>query len=169
MSRPAIFLGLGSNLGPRERTLAAGLEGLSSRGFAARRRSATYLSEPVGGPPQSWYANLVVEGESDLDPESLLQACLETERDLGRERRERWGPRTLDVDLLLYGDELRETPDLELPHPRLHERLFVLAPLAEIAPDLRHPRLDLTARELEARCADGSRILRLTAPVGGPR
>lgn len=166
MPRAAIFLGLGSNLGPRERTLDQGLEGMARRGFSTRRRSSTYLSEPVGGPPQGWYVNLVVEGESDLDPQGLLAACQETERDFGRERRERWGPRTLDVDLLLYGDETREAPDLLLPHPRLHERLFVLAPLAEIAPEARHPRLGLTARELYARCADRSQVLRLGRALG---
>jgi 2-amino-4-hydroxy-6-hydroxymethyldihydropteridine diphosphokinase len=169
MPRPAIYLGLGSNLGPRERTLDQALERIARRGFSARRRSSAYLSEPVGGPAQGWYVNLVVEGESDLDPQMLLAACQETERELGRERRERWGARTLDVDLLLYGDETRETPDLLLPHPRLHERLFVLAPLAEIAPEVRHPRLGLTARELHARCADRSRVVRLAHAVGERR
>jgi 2-amino-4-hydroxy-6-hydroxymethyldihydropteridine diphosphokinase len=170
MARPTIYLGLGSNLGQRGRTLDQGLERIARRGFTPRKRSSTYLTEPVGGPPQQgWYLNLVVVGETDLTPEDLLLACQETERDLGRERRERWGPRTLDIDLLLYGNEQRQTLDLVLPHAHLAERLFVLAPLEEIAPDVRHPRLGLTARELRARCPDPSRVMRCSSSLGDAR
>ncbi len=161
-----IYLGLGSNLGQRERTLAQGLERMARRGFDPKRRSSIYLTEPLGGPRQGWYLNLVVAGESRLTPDELLAASLDTERELGRERGERWGARTLDIDLLLYDDELRQSPELVLPHARLAERLFVLAPLEEIAPELRHPRLGLTARELRARCPDGSRVIRCTSTMG---
>jgi 2-amino-4-hydroxy-6-hydroxymethyldihydropteridine diphosphokinase len=158
MAPADVVLGLGSNVGDRERALDRGLSLLATRGFRASRRSSTYLTEPVGGPPQDWFLNLVVAGQSDLTPEELLRACQATERDLGRVAGERWGPRTLDIDLLLYGDDVVSSARLSLPHPRLHERLFVLVPLVEIAPERRHPTLGLTARQLRERCADRSRV-----------
>jgi len=162
MLRPRVFLGLGSNLGEREGTLARTLALLSERGFSLTRCSSLYLTEPVGGPPQDCYLNAVAEGASALPPEQLLRACLDVERALGRTREVRWGPRTIDIDLLLYGDERRATAELTLPHPRLHERQFVLVPLAEIAPELRHPVLGVSARELQQRCTDRSRVTRYT-------
>ncbi len=158
MAREGVFLGLGSNLGDRERYLSEGLRSLARRGFRPVRASVLYETEPVGGPPQGWFLNMVSQGETDLQPEELLAACLETEEELGRERETRWGPRTLDLDLLLFGDEVRDTPMLTLPHPRLAERLFVLVPLSELAPDLRPPRLGLSVAELRERCADPSRL-----------
>jgi 2-amino-4-hydroxy-6-hydroxymethyldihydropteridine diphosphokinase len=164
-----VFLGLGSNVGERERMLDHALTLLAERGFSLKRRSSLFLTEPLGGPPQDWYLNMVAEGASELSPEELLAVCLNVERDLGRTRDVRWGPRTIDIDLLLYGDERRATETLALPHPRLHERQFVLAPLAEIAPRLRHPVLSLTARELRQRCIDKSRVLRYASRAGGSR
>jgi 2-amino-4-hydroxy-6-hydroxymethyldihydropteridine diphosphokinase len=162
---PAVFLGLGSNLGAREQTLARALDALQARGFLRRRASSLYLTEPVGGPPQDWYVNQVVAGETRLAPEAMLAACQAVEQAFGRERGVKDAPRTLDVDLLLHGDELRDGPELVLPHPRLHERRFVLVPLVEIAPELRHPRLGRTARELLASCSDAARVLPHT-PAG---
>jgi 2-amino-4-hydroxy-6-hydroxymethyldihydropteridine diphosphokinase len=158
MAPADVVLGLGSNLGDRERALEQGLRRLVERGFRPLLRSSTYLTEPVGGPPQGWFLNLVVAGASDLSAEDLLTACQDTERDLGRLPAERWGPRTLDVDLLLYGNDLVSSDRLSVPHPRLHERLFVLVPLEEIAPERRHPILGLTTRELRERCPDRSRV-----------
>jgi 2-amino-4-hydroxy-6-hydroxymethyldihydropteridine diphosphokinase len=129
------------------------------------RRSSRYLTEPVGGPQQEWYLNQVVAGETALLPEQLLAACLEVEAAFGRERLVRNGPRTLDVDILFFADLVSESPSLTLPHPRLHERRFVLEPLCEIAPELVHPRLHLTVRELLARCLDVSEVRRY-APAG---
>ena len=131
---------------PRSRAPSGG----SPRGgFRVTRRSSLWLTEPVGGPPQGWFLNAVAEGETALRPEALLEACLATEREMGRVRAERNGPRTIDVDVLLFGDERCSSPGLVIPHPRLHERRFVLEPLAEIAPGLRPPR----ARPHRARAA----------------
>jgi 2-amino-4-hydroxy-6-hydroxymethyldihydropteridine diphosphokinase len=153
---PVVFLGLGSNLGDREAAIAGALERLLARGFRVTRRSSLWLTEPVGGPPQGWFLNAAAGGETDLTPEALLEACLDTEREMGRVRTVPNGPRTIDVDILLFGDERRGGPGLVLPHPRLAERRFVLEPLAEIAPDVVVPALGLTVRELLARCPDTS-------------
>jgi 2-amino-4-hydroxy-6-hydroxymethyldihydropteridine diphosphokinase len=143
-----IYLGLGSNVGERERALRTALHLLEGQGVAAQRVSSLYLTEPVGGPPQDWFLNMVVAASYDRSPEELLAACLLVERALGRERRVRNGPRTMDIDVLLFGSEQRNQDGLTIPHPRLHERRFVLEPLAEIAPDLLHPVLQMTVGEL---------------------
>jgi 2-amino-4-hydroxy-6-hydroxymethyldihydropteridine diphosphokinase len=160
MALPAVFLGLGSNLGDREAAIAGAIARLDARGFRTTLQSSLWLTEPVGGPPQGLFLNAVAGGETALDPEALLEACLATEREMGRVRAERNGPRTIDVDVLLYGSERRAAPGLVVPHPRLHERRFVLAPLAEVAPALVHPVLGLTAAELLARCPDRSFVRR---------
>jgi 2-amino-4-hydroxy-6-hydroxymethyldihydropteridine diphosphokinase len=160
---PDVFIGLGSNQGDRRALLAQGLLSLVYAGFGVTRESSLYLTEPVDAPPQEWFLNAVAAGRTTLTPEELMAACLEVERSLGRERTVHHGPRTLDLDILIYGEERRDEPGLTLPHPRLHERRFVLTPLAELAPDLRHPRLGATMRELLERCPDHSRVVKLTA------
>jgi 2-amino-4-hydroxy-6-hydroxymethyldihydropteridine diphosphokinase len=161
MPSPSVYIGLGSNLGDRRAQLARGLDALAQAGFAVDAMSSLYLTEPVDAPPQDWFVNAVAAGHTGLSPEELLGACLEVERAQGRERTVHHGPRTLDLDILIYGDALREGPGLTLPHPRLHERRFVLTPLCELAPELRHPRLGATVRELLADCPDDSRVVRL--------
>src|SRR5262245_13614578 len=161
---PAVFIGLGSNLGDREEALSRGRRALEERGFRVRVQSSLYETEPVGGPPQDWFLNQVIGGDTELAPEALLQAGLDAEREMARVRGVPDGPRTLDVDLLLYGAEVREGASLRLPHPRLHLRRFVLVPLVEVAPAVRHPILGLDARTLLERCPDVSRV-RLHSPA----
>ena len=154
-----MFISLGANVGDREANLLAARRGLEARGFRVTAMSSLYLTEPVDAPPQEWFLNAVAGGETALSPEALLQACLDTEREMGRGRDVPRGPRTIDLDLLLYGSEVRQAAGLVLPHPRMHERRFVLVPLAEIAPGARHPVLGLTAAEMLRRCPDRAQVV----------
>ncbi len=137
MKEVLFYLGLGSNLGERERFL---LEALNRLHFAGKicitRWSSIYETEPVGNVEQGPFLNMVVEGKTALSVEQLLHKVLEVERHGGRIRNVRWGPRTIDIDILLYDHISLKTENLTVPHPRLTERAFVLIPLAEIAPDL---------------------------------
>ena len=131
------YLGLGSNLGDRLGYLQLAVDALARvRGVAVIAVSPVYETAPVGGPPQDAYLNAVAAIETDLDPHELLHQCQMIEELAARERVERWGPRTLDVDVLLVDDRHADGPDLILPHPRMWERGFVLAPLRDVAPDL---------------------------------
>jgi len=146
------YVALGSNLGDREATLRAALAGLAATpGCTLVATSRLYETEPVG-PPQGAYLNAVAALDTTLAAPALLTRLFELERAAGRERSgERNSPRTLDLDLLLYGDAVLDAPGLRVPHPRLHERAFVLAPLAELAPDLVHPALGVRIAELARR------------------
>jgi 2-amino-4-hydroxy-6-hydroxymethyldihydropteridine diphosphokinase len=147
------FIGLGSNLGDREENVRAALERLSELG--PLRASTVRETDPVGLTEQPMFLNAVAEVRTDLPARKLLASLLAIERDLGRDRtvEQRWGPRTIDLDLLLYGGEVVDEPGLTVPHPRLAERLFVLEPLHELAPDLVLPdgrRIkDLLATQVE--------------------
>jgi 2-amino-4-hydroxy-6-hydroxymethyldihydropteridine diphosphokinase len=130
------YLGLGSNLGDRLGNLQRAVDLLGvTPGVRVCRSSRVFESAPVGGPPQPDYLNAVVEADTDLGPRELLAACRAVEDGLGRVRDERWGPRPIDVDLLTYDEETIDEPDLVVPHPRMHERGFVLVPLTEIRAD----------------------------------
>jgi 2-amino-4-hydroxy-6-hydroxymethyldihydropteridine diphosphokinase len=125
------YLALGANLGDRLANLRQGVSLLEERGAHLLRSSRVYETEPVG-PPQPDYLNVVIEVETDLSPRGLLIACLAVEQAMGRVRGERWGPRVIDVDILTFGDLDVEEPDLQIPHPRMHERGFVMIPLMEL-------------------------------------
>jgi 2-amino-4-hydroxy-6-hydroxymethyldihydropteridine diphosphokinase len=143
-----IYLALGSNIGDRESNLRAAIEQMPRAGIQVLRESPLYETEPVGFTDQRWFLNMAVEAETALFPMQLLTRTSRIERALGRVRTVPNGPRTIDIDILLFGNAVVRSPRLEIPHPRLHERRFVLAPLADLAPDLRHPVLRKTIRQL---------------------
>ncbi|HYI73751.1 MAG TPA: 2-amino-4-hydroxy-6-hydroxymethyldihydropteridine diphosphokinase [Gaiellaceae bacterium] len=145
------YVGLGANLGPREITLLRAVDLIAAtEGVDALEVSQLRETEPVGVADQPPFLNGAVRIETSLEPRALLDALLEIERSLGRVRGERWGPRTLDLDLLVYGSETVDEPGLRVPHPRLHERRFALEPLAELDPDLAVPGLGRVSEALAA-------------------
>jgi 2-amino-4-hydroxy-6-hydroxymethyldihydropteridine diphosphokinase len=142
------FLSLGSNVGDRERNLEAALRQLTAPSLYIRQISSVYETEPVDYTGQRWFLNLAVEAETELFPMQLLWRIAKVEHQLGRVRTIDKGPRTIDIDILFYGRAVIRTPALEVPHPRIAARRFVLAPLAELAPELRHPVTHQTVREM---------------------
>jgi 2-amino-4-hydroxy-6-hydroxymethyldihydropteridine diphosphokinase len=162
-----VYLSLGSNMGNRERNLRAALERFAAAELEVLRVSPIYETEPVDLAEQGWFLNLVVEGRTDLFPRQLLARTQRIERALGRVRTVPKGPRTIDIDILLYGNAVVRGATLEIPHPRMGVRRFVLVPLADLAPDLRHPVTHRTVREmLDAAPAE---IVRLADLPLGPR
>ena len=144
-----VYLSLGSNIGEREQMLQSALDHLHGRDLAIKRVSPVYETEPVDFKEQRPFLNLVAEAETELFPMMLLSRVRKIEQQLGRRRAgPSKGPRTIDIDILLYGGSRIHSPRLEIPHPRMHERRFVLAPMAELAPDLQHPELRRTMRDL---------------------
>lgn len=130
-----VLLGLGGNLGDPAAAIEAAVGQLRQGGVTVAARSALYRTAPHGVTDQPDFVNAALSGRTSLDPHALLRLCLGIEAGLGRVRRERWGPRSLDIDLLAYDDLVLRAPDLVLPHPRLTERAFVLVPLLDVAPD----------------------------------
>ncbi|MDT5296169.1 MAG: 2-amino-4-hydroxy-6-hydroxymethyldihydropteridine diphosphokinase [Acidobacteriota bacterium] len=154
------YVGVGSNLGDRAGNLLFGVRGMLAAGLRVRRLSSVYETEPVGvADAQPAFLNMVAELGGPLpSPEELLARLLKIEHAHGRRRERPRAPRTLDLDLLLYGDERRETELLTLPHPRMHLRRFVLAPLVELAPAARHPTTGHTYSELLAAAGEDARV-----------
>jgi 2-amino-4-hydroxy-6-hydroxymethyldihydropteridine diphosphokinase len=143
-----VYLSLGSNIGDRQSNLQTAIERLAGRRLRILRTSPIYETEPVDYTGQRWFLNQVAEAETEFFPMQLLARIGKIERELGRVRTLPKGPRTIDIDILLYGRMVVRSAALEIPHPRMAQRRFVLAPLADLAPDLRHPVTSLTVREM---------------------
>ena len=167
MPERVVFIGLGSNQGDREGSLSRAVRALRVAGMKPALSSSVYRTEPLEVIDQEEFLNQVVGCLTALRPEEILEICLGVERSMGRRRTREKGPRGIDLDLLLCGDEIREDTALKVPHPRMHLRRFVLVPLVEIAPGARHPLLGKTAAELLLSCPDRSRVERLEAPAEG--
>lgn len=161
------FLCLGSNLGKRLANLRAAVDALAANPAIAVDRnfgvSSVYETDPIGGPPgQPDFLNAVIRIDTSLTPRELLEVTRSIEKALGREREVHHGPRTIDIDILLYGTQFIDMPDLQIPHTRLHQRRFVLEPLCELAPDAVHPLLNLTVRKMAQQATDiNGRIARI--------
>jgi 2-amino-4-hydroxy-6-hydroxymethyldihydropteridine diphosphokinase len=155
-----VYLSIGSNLGGRERNLRDALALLAGPSLRILRVSSFYETEPRDVADQPWFLNAVVEAETDLFPKQLLARLQKIERQLGRKRIRPKGPRTIDIDILLYGEAVIATDELTVPHPRMEERRFVLEPLAELGPDLRHPVTRRTVREM-LRAVAGQQVRRV--------
>ena len=161
-----VLIGIGGNLdsarfGPPRDTLSAALAALTAERIRILTRSGWYRTEPVPQSDQPWFVNAVVSLATELSAKDLLTVLQTTERHFGRIRGEPNGPRILDLDILDYQGEVMNATSLVLPHPRLHQRRFVLIPIAEIAPDWRHPILKLTAQQLLAQLSSEQRVVRL--------
>jgi 2-amino-4-hydroxy-6-hydroxymethyldihydropteridine diphosphokinase len=144
------YLSLGSNLGDRAANIARALQLLPERGVRILRTSSLWETAPQDFERQPWFLNMVAEAETALFPRQLLHEAQRVEKELGRRRIRPKGPRTIDIDILLFGNFVMSADELEIPHPRLAQRRFVLAPLAELAPDLKHPLTRATVREMLA-------------------
>jgi 2-amino-4-hydroxy-6-hydroxymethyldihydropteridine diphosphokinase len=153
-----IYLSLGSNKGDREKYIARAIEALDACGVSVARKSSLYETEPVETSSKSWFLNCVVKAETDLLPPQLMHRLLDIERALGRKRRVPRGPRFIDIDILLYEDRMVSSEQLEIPHPRMADRRFVLVPFVEIAPDVRHPVFKKTIVKLLAETPDRSEV-----------
>ncbi|MDP3049288.1 MAG: 2-amino-4-hydroxy-6-hydroxymethyldihydropteridine diphosphokinase [Thermodesulfovibrionales bacterium] len=144
------YISIGSNLGDREENCRQAIKLIEKNGIVVKKQSLMYETEPWGVKDQPKFINMAIEAETDKKPEELLRVLEEIEKEIGRTETVKWGPRVIDLDILFYDDLILKTPDLEIPHPLLHEREFVLKPLCEIAPDKKHPVTGKTVKEMAA-------------------
>jgi len=159
LANPIIaYLSFGSNVGDRLENLRKAMQQLCGEGIALRRTSSIYETEPVENTNQDWFLNCVAEVSTTLEPLALLRKLHRIEDQLGRRRTVPKGPRTLDIDILLYGDLVMQSEELTLPHPRMHERRFVLEPLREIAPALRQPVSGMIVEEAFQQLHDPAQV-----------
>ena len=155
-----IYLSLGSNLGDRAANLRRAIERLAALG-TVEAVSAFYETEPVELTAQPWFLNCAVKFDTERMPRQLIAGILNLEQNMGRQRIQKNGPRIIDIDILLFGTSVIDMPSLTVPHPKLHERRFVLEPLVEIAPDVRHPVFKRTMRQLRDALAPGQTVRRV--------
>jgi 2-amino-4-hydroxy-6-hydroxymethyldihydropteridine diphosphokinase len=158
LAEKVVYIALGSNVGDRAAMLERAMAAMNSAGIRVSRQSSFYVTEPVDAPGQAWFLNAVVEAETSLLPLQLLHALLRIERELGRRRITPHGPRTIDLDILFYGSSVIRSKELQVPHPRLSERRFVLVPLAQIAPEFRHPVVHKSVTQLLAETPHRSEV-----------
>ncbi|MCU1243416.1 MAG: 2-amino-4-hydroxy-6-hydroxymethyldihydropteridine pyrophosphokinae [Candidatus Acidoferrum typicum] len=157
-----VYLSLGANVGDRGKNLRDAMAALGNAGVCVTRVSSTYETEPVDYLDQPWFLNCAVEAETELKAVELLHTLREIETQMGSKKLVAKGPRLIDMDVLLYGNEVIYTAELQIPHPRMQLRRFVLEPLAEIAPQVRHPASGLTVSEMLARTPDKSAVRLVT-------
>jgi 2-amino-4-hydroxy-6-hydroxymethyldihydropteridine diphosphokinase len=155
--KKTVYLSLGSNIGNRQSEITGAIERLKKLGTVTVV-SSLYETEPVEITQQPWFLNCALALETELMPRQLLKAILAIEQEMGRRRTQHKGPRSIDIDILLFGNSVVDIAGLTIPHPAMHERRFVLVPLAEIAPGMRHPVLKKTARELRDALPPGEAV-----------
>lgn len=166
MSR--VYISLGSNLGDREKNIKEAIRIVSGASLLPTKEpkkkinvvkiSSIYETEPVGFKEQNWFLNAVIEIETTLSPQELLVVLQQVESKLDKKIERKWGPRTIDLDILLYDDIILDSPDLQIPHKLMHERAFVLIPLVQIAPNIKHPVLNKTSKELVDELIDDNKV-----------
>ena len=162
--KKTVYLSLGSNVGDKQANLEQAIGELARLG-TVRKRSALYETEPMEITDQPWFMNCAVELETELMPKQFIAAVLDIEREMGRKRTKKKGPRTIDVDVLLFGKSIIEMKGLTVPHPAMHLRRFVLEPMVEIAPEVRHPVFKRSMRELREALPAGAGQVKKPAPT----
>ncbi|MEW6068932.1 MAG: 2-amino-4-hydroxy-6-hydroxymethyldihydropteridine diphosphokinase [Nitrospirota bacterium] len=153
-----VYIGIGSNLGDRHKNCEHAIELLEKRGIIVKKKSSMHETAPWGIKDQPVFINMVIEIETGLKPKELLRLLKDVEKEAGRKETFKWGPRIIDLDILLFDDIVLNENDLKIPHPSMHKRDFVLMPLCEIAPDIKHPVLNLSVKDLMQKLSNGQNI-----------